>query len=66
MLIQVGDAGNICGIRVIVINKRCRLAAVLVMLLLPLPPPRSFTILEKVQRKTPFLMIYIKNSTNER
>ena len=49
MLIQVGDAGNICGIRVIVINKRCRLAAVLVMLLLPLPPPRSFTILEKVQ-----------------
>ena len=42
----VGGEGNICGIRVI--NKRCsRLAAVLVMLLLPLPPPRSPTILDK-------------------
>ena len=43
---HVGGEGNICGIRVI--NKRCsRLAAVLVMLLLPLPPPRSPTILDK-------------------
>ena len=51
LLMHVGGEGNICGIRVI--NKRCsRLAAVLVMLLLPLPPPRSPTILDKSTKET--------------